>query len=104
MAKSTGERCTSLWTLTEARALIMAVLMSLLSLPQRILPLQLDLFRRTSYQDGKLAGFRLPIIFFNVVKGECAAIQTDGNPLGFAWAQMHFGKTFQFLHGARRAC
>src|SRR6267143_2542519 len=103
MAKSTGERCTSLWTLTEARALIMAVLASLLSLPQRKLPLQLDLFRRASYQDGKLAGFRLPIVFFNVIKGKCAAIQTDCDPLGFARPQMHFGKTFQFLHRTRHA-
>src|ERR1700687_5082165 len=82
----------------------MDVLVSLLSLPERKLPLQFDLFRRTSYQDGKLAGFRLPVVFFNVIKGERAAIQADCDPFGFARAQMHLGKTFQFLHGARYAC
>src|SRR6267378_6186573 len=104
MARSTGERWTSLWALTEARAVIMDVLVGLLSLAERKLLLQFDLFRRASYQDGKLTRFRLPVVFFNVIKGKSAAIQADCDPFGFAWAQMHLGKTFQFLHGARHAC
>src|SRR6267378_7543218 len=104
MARSTGERWTSLWALTEARAVIMGVLVGLLSLAERKLPLPFDFFRRASYQDGKLTRFRLPVLFFNVIKGKRAAIQADCDPFGFAWAQMHLGKTFQFLHGARHAC
>src|ERR1700687_568994 len=47
----------------------MDVLGGLLSLPERKRPLQFDLFRRASYQDGKLTRFRLPVVFFNVIKG-----------------------------------
>src|SRR5882762_8605230 len=104
MARSTGERWTSLWALTEARAVIMDVLVGLLSLAERKLPLPFDFFRRASYPDGKLTRFRLPVVFFNVIKGKRAAIQADCDPFGFAWAQMHLGKTFQFLHRARHAC
>src|SRR6266851_5035808 len=81
----------------------MDVVVGLLSSAERKLPLQFDLLRRVSYQDGKLARFRLPVMFINVINGKRAAIQADRDPLGFAWAQMHLGKTFQFLHGARHA-